>query len=55
MTLSLAGSPMIGNQRAHDNRQPYASPPEPQTVLKDNLTVVDLNFILNLPTPILDI
>ena len=27
--------------------------PEPKTVLKDYPTVVDLNFILNLPTPTL--
>ena len=27
--------------------------PEPKTVLKDYPTVVDLNFLLNLPTPIL--
>ena len=52
MILCLVDNPVIRNQRAPDKRQHYTSP-EPKTVLKDYLTVVDVTFVLNLPTPTL--
>ena len=48
--LSIADKPVIRNQRAPDKRQHYTSP-EPKRVLKDYLTVDDLNFVLNLLAP----
>ena len=43
---------MMKHQTVPDKRENYTSS-KPKTVLKDYLTAVDVNLVLNLPTPIL--